>query len=287
MKNNLSYYRHEVTSHNHWKFKTLRRKYKWCGEGKFWALNNMIGESDGCKLDISNPDKKAAIAADLDFDDHEFDEYLTFLIEKCRLVIMDEGHLTTPMTQENLAEVSSTRERKRNWKRQNSPSTQEKSPSTELNSPPIGSPVDDKNEKSTVERKVKESKVKESKGKNTAPSPIGSDDIFNEKKNEMPNAKSKSVLRNPFSENFIPHWDEWKVYKKEQHRFSYKPIGEQAAIDRLFELSNGNEETAWLIIKEARANGWKGLFELKQQFNGAKNQREPSGVGKTIEFDRP
>lgn len=173
MKNNLSYYRHEVNSHNHWKFKTLRRKYKWCGEGKFWALNNMIGESEGCKLDIRNPDKKAAIAADLDFDEAEFDEYLTFLIEKCRLVILDEGYLITPMTQENLIEVNNTRERKRNWKKQNSPSTQEKYPSTNTISPSTESQLDGKNKELTVESKVKESKVKESKEYNTAPNGVG------------------------------------------------------------------------------------------------------------------
>lgn len=175
MKNNLSYYRHEVTSHNHWKFKTLRRKYKWCGEGKFWALNNMIGESEGCKLDISNPDKKAAIAVDLDFDDAEFDEYLAFLIEKCRLVVLTEGYLTTPMTQENLAEVNNTRERKRNWKKQNSTPIPEKETSTSSNYPSTGSLVDSKNIKSTVESKVNKSKEEESKVKGFPTHPIPSD----------------------------------------------------------------------------------------------------------------
>lgn len=77
-------------------------------------------------------------------------------------------------------------------------------------------------------------------------------------------------LHNPFTENFMPRWEEWKAYKKEQHRFTYKPIGEQAAIDHLYELSAGNEEMAWAIIKQSRANGWKGLFDLKIPYNNGK-----------------
>lgn len=152
MKNNLSYYRHEVNSHNHWKFKTLRRKYKWCGEGKFWALNNMIGEAENCQLNISNADIKASIAADLDFDITEFEQFVEYLIKVCKLLVEEDGLLTTPMTQENLAEVNSKRERQRNWKKQKSTHETEKSTSTE--------------QQSTVENeqnKVKESKVKEIK----------------------------------------------------------------------------------------------------------------------------
>ncbi|MDZ7763237.1 MAG: hypothetical protein U5K00_02260 [Melioribacteraceae bacterium] len=38
MKKNISFYSHYSDSHNHWKFKLLRNKYGWAGEGKFWAL---------------------------------------------------------------------------------------------------------------------------------------------------------------------------------------------------------------------------------------------------------
>lgn len=75
----------------------------------------------------------------------------------------------------------------------------------------------------------------------------------------MPN---KAFL-NPFSEDFMPVWEYWKKYKKEQFRFSYKPIGEQAAIDDLFELSDGNEALAKQIIKQSIVKGWQGLFAIK------------------------
>lgn len=85
----------------------------------------------------------------------------------------------------------------------------------------------------------------------------------------MPKEKKAPVaLCNPFTDTFLPRWEDWKEFKKEQFRFTYKPKGEQAAIDDLFELSAGNEEYAWAIIKQSKAKGWKGLFDLKKQFNG-------------------
>jgi hypothetical protein len=75
--------------------------------------------------------------------------------------------------------------------------------------------------------------------------------------------KTDLVLKNPFSEAFMESWEDWKLFKKEQFRFSYKPRGEQAAIDDLFEISAGNEAFAKAIIKQSKAKGWRGLFELK------------------------
>lgn len=81
------------------------------------------------------------------------------------------------------------------------------------------------------------------------------------------NSEKKHQFVNPFTENFIPHWEEWKYYKKEQHRFTYKPAGEMAAIRRLVKLSRGNEAIAIQMLEEASGNGWKGFFELKTSPN--------------------
>lgn len=75
----------------------------------------------------------------------------------------------------------------------------------------------------------------------------------------------------PFQAPFKEPWEKWKAFKKEQFRFTYKPIGEQAALDDLFEMSAGNESMAEAIIKQSIKNGWRGLFDIKQQNNGAKN----------------
>jgi hypothetical protein len=116
MKNNIEFYRHKTSSHNHWKFKALRLEYDWAGEGKFWALNNIIADADFCKLDINNEKRKKALAADLCFTMDELDKFLKFLEIDCELIVNDRGFLITPMTQEVLADVMITRERKRNWK---------------------------------------------------------------------------------------------------------------------------------------------------------------------------
>ena len=68
----------------------------------------------------------------------------------------------------------------------------------------------------------------------------------------------------PFNtESFREMWAIWKAYKKEQFRFSYKPIGEQAALKALGEDSGNNEELAIQMINRAMANGYRGIFPIK------------------------
>lgn len=124
MKNNLDFYRHKVESHNHWKFKTLRLLYErtfkvdgWAGEGKFWALNNLIASSDYCLLEYDNEIKLASLASEIGFTLEEFNTYLDILINKCKLVILMEGKLATEYTQEILAEVQNDRRAARERKR--------------------------------------------------------------------------------------------------------------------------------------------------------------------------
>lgn len=102
MSKGLKYYSHYSNSHNHWKFKLLRKKFGWAGEGKFWALNNMIAESTDCTLDLNDDSKKEQIAADLEFEKEEFVEFLKYLSGKCRLVKNGDGKYTSDITQEDL-----------------------------------------------------------------------------------------------------------------------------------------------------------------------------------------
>ncbi len=152
MKNNISFYRHETGSHNHWKFKTLRRRFGWGGEGKFWALNNMIADAEWCALDLSDFSKKMAVATDLDFDPKGLDEFIQFLIHSCKLLKETPEGLTTDIVQETLEEVNKNREYQRKWKKGKSSSKSENSNST-------SGKLSIENEQS----KEKESKGKESK----------------------------------------------------------------------------------------------------------------------------
>ena len=60
-------------------------------------------------------------------------------------------------------------------------------------------------------------------------------------------------------------WKKWKEYRKETFRTTYKPIGEKAAIGKLMRLSQGCHEVQAQIINQSIENGWKGIFDLKQE----------------------
>jgi uncharacterized protein YdaU (DUF1376 family) len=93
----------------------------------------------------------------------------------------------------------------------------------------------------------------------------------NENENEDVNKNALSIY--PFSENFMQHWNEWKHYKKIQHKFTFKlKSAEKSAFNKLKTLSNGNEQAACKIIEQSIANGWKGFFELKSGNNEPANR---------------
>jgi len=87
----------------------------------------------------------------------------------------------------------------------------------------------------------------------------------NENENESEDVSKSKAIIFPFdSENFKKYWDYWKEYKKKEHKFTYKSeISEQAALKKLSELADGNEDTALKIIEQSIAQGWAGIFELK------------------------
>jgi hypothetical protein len=122
MKKNISFYSHYVNAHNHWKFKLLRNKYGWEAEGKFWALNNMIGNSDQCLLNLNKKNIRNSVAADLDFTLDEFDEWINFLEKECELIISLDGQIYTEIVREDYKRVMKEREaaRIRKAKSQNS-----------------------------------------------------------------------------------------------------------------------------------------------------------------------
>lgn len=67
---------------------------------------------------------------------------------------------------------------------------------------------------------------------------------------------------------FMNLWEQWKQYKSKEHNFKYKSIqSEQAGLNKLANLSNGNEQKAIQIIVQSLENGWKGLFDVKQSNN--------------------
>jgi len=109
LKNNLDYYSHDANSHNHPKFKLLRSKFGWEGEGKFWALNNIIANSDQCILQIHKKYVEASTADDLDFTLDQFRQFIDFLTTEAELLINLDGNITTEIVRDTYREVKRER----------------------------------------------------------------------------------------------------------------------------------------------------------------------------------
>ena len=115
MRENLPYFTHENNARNHAKMKALRARYGWTGYGQFWALNEIVAESAGARLDLTRPVIRSATACELGMTAEAFDEFLGFLSDdaSCGLVEYQDGILTTDRTQENYSHIEAERVRKR------------------------------------------------------------------------------------------------------------------------------------------------------------------------------
>ena len=89
----------------------------------------------------------------------------------------------------------------------------------------------------------------------------------------MDKDKVKEEIELPFvSEFFAEIWNAWKDYKKKEFKFTYKTKqSELAALNELIKLSKGHEDQAIKILNQSMANGWKGLFNLKEDAKGTTN----------------
>ena len=93
--------------------------------------------------------------------------------------------------------------------------------------------------------------------------------------------KKSNKVNFHFSIDFVKHWNQWKEYKDKEHKFKYKTLlSEQAALDNLQKLSNGNEQTAIAIIDQSIINGWKGFFAIK---SAAKSTKHSNGAYQLLE----
>lgn len=68
----------------------------------------------------------------------------------------------------------------------------------------------------------------------------------------------------PFELN-LEAWKLWKEVRRKEFRTSYKTLGENAAINKLLRLSDGNKDVQAEIIKQSMENSWKGLFAVKSE----------------------
>ncbi len=104
---------------------------------------------------------------------------------------------------------------------------------------------------------------------------------------EKKEKKEGADLIFPFDgSEFIEMWEQWKTYKDKEHGFKYKSLqSEQAALMKLSNLADGNEQAAIKIIMQSLENGWKGFFELKTHNSNGQKQTG-SGFDLQRAFDK-
>jgi hypothetical protein len=83
-------------------------------------------------------------------------------------------------------------------------------------------------------------------------------------------------IENPFKDSiaFGEAWQNWEKYRAER-RQKLTPSSVKMQIKF---LSSFSEETAIQIINQSIANGWQGLFELKQQTNGKRTLKDSANI---------
>ena len=99
---------------------------------------------------------------------------------------------------------------------------------------------------------------------------VSIDTIDKQQNNKTTKQKDASILfsqeevADTFSHELKASWEEWKLYRKQNDKFTYKsPISEKKALTELKNLSGGNILLAKNIIDQSIAKGWHGLFQIK------------------------
>ena len=93
------------------------------------------------------------------------------------------------------------------------------------------------------------------------------DEDENENTNIIKSKKEKEIVLPFTSDSFKEVWKLWMKFRAENKWIKYKKIGMQAALNKLSEISNGNEQEAIKIINNSIANSYRGFFEIKESKN--------------------
>ena len=86
------------------------------------------------------------------------------------------------------------------------------------------------------------------------------------------NPKSKVIDLSFLQKDFIPIVEKWLLYKKEKKQEYKGQTSINTFCKKLIEYSNGEPIIAEAIIEQSIANNWAGIFELKNNNNGNKQQ---------------
>lgn len=278
VKNYCDYFPHDRDMRNHRKIKAIRTKYKITGYAIWCMFLEYLTGIDGNVFEYSEVEMEL-MAGDFGVSVTEIRDVLDYCL-KLELLFLKDGFIHSETLDERLKPVYDKRgvskEKSKKQYRSNGKFTSS-------NTAPHG--VSGAEIPQIKVNKSKVNKSREEKGVDNGER-IDSDEILNSdymlKKNET------SSIPLPFdSPEFSEKWAEWLQYRKERKLGAYAPTGLKSTFTKLKKISQHDPAVAIEIIEQSLANGWQGLFELKQNFNGTKNKRESPTVGKTIEFDRP
>jgi uncharacterized protein YdaU (DUF1376 family) len=227
MKKNTYYFSHDYNARNDTKILFLRMQLGMEGYGIYWYLIESLAESGG-----TLPLQLIPVLA---MQMHTTEAKVNAVVYSFNLFEITDDQFFSIRLNEHLEKVNQI---KLSASQRGKLSAQKrKSTKIEL---PVEQPVEQSVEKPVEQRKEKERKVKEIKIINT----------------------------NNFSDDFLNDWNTWLNFKKTNFKFVYKTIeSEQIAFNQLYKLSNQNQNIAREIIHQSIANGYKGLFELKQNQN--------------------
>lgn len=94
----------------------------------------------------------------------------------------------------------------------------------------------------------------------------------NNKNNNNKEKKNKEIDLSFLQKDFIPIVEKWLLYKKEKKQEYKGQTSINTFCKKLIEYSNGDAIIAEAIIEQSIANNWAGIFELKNNNNGNKQQ---------------
>jgi hypothetical protein len=131
LKHNLVWLRHDVNLSSSASFKALRARYGWEGQGRFWALLELIGAAEFCQLDLGKPFVAVAVAADLGLTLLELEAFVSFLSDPQACGLLTRQHSTVGCSIAGEALPLAERDRemaRKRWGRRTSPEVSRTSP---------------------------------------------------------------------------------------------------------------------------------------------------------------
>lgn len=122
-----------------------------------------------------------------------------------------------------------------------------------------GGTSDDTSEQGKKEEKKKETKKNKNKESNLFPP------------NKYPPKTYETYELSFVEETLKEPFFEWLQYKKDRKDKKYTERGIKMAYKRLYELSGGDADIARMIVEQSESNNWAGMFALKENSNGNRN----------------